>query len=420
MPQPKWQLSDLAVTGAPPAFARPLHVGRPNIGSRRRLHELLDEALDRRWLSNNGPLAQEFEARIADLAGTRHCVATCNATLALQVAARALDLGGEVIVPSFTFVATAHALEWTGAVPVFCDIDPRSATLDAGEASRLITDRTSGILGVHLWGHPCPVTELADLARQAGVRLFYDAAHALGCSARGRAVGGFGEAEIFSFHATKFVNSFEGGAVVTDSDDLAARLRALRNFGYDDQDDVAGPGTNAKMSEASAAMGLVSLEALPSLIETNRRNYSHYRDGLAGVPGVLLRDEGGCESHNFQYVVAEVDEEEAGLSRDMLMTVLRAENVLARSYFSPGCHRYAPYRDRPEVHAPLPLPRTETLARRTLVLPTGTAAGPADIAMVCGLIRLAVAHGPALRQRLVRDLSEFRAGRPKLPSWTLT
>ncbi|HLB83912.1 MAG TPA: aminotransferase class I/II-fold pyridoxal phosphate-dependent enzyme, partial [Steroidobacteraceae bacterium] len=227
----KERVEDLAIAGGPPAFRESLHVGRPNIGDRARLLERINDLLDRRWLTNDGRYVRELEAELARRIGVRHCLAVCNATLGLQLAARALDLSGEVIVPAFTFVATAHALQWLGIAPVFADIDPRTHNIDPAHVEALVNERTTGILGVHLWGRACDVRALAAIARRHRLRLLFDAAHAFGCSHDGRSLGSFGDAEVLSFHATKYVNSFEGGAVTTDDDTLAARVRAMRNFG---------------------------------------------------------------------------------------------------------------------------------------------------------------------------------------------
>lgn len=372
-----------------PAFAEPLHVGRPNMGDRTRFLARVGAALDRHWLTNNGPLAQEFEKRVADVAGTRFCVATCNGTSALQMMARACGIGpgDEVIVPSFTWVATAQAFEWIGAVPVFCDIDEESGTADAEHAARLVGPRTRGIVGVHIFGRPCDVSGLSELAERASVPLLFDAAHALGCTYRGRPIGGFGRAEMFSFHATKYVHAFEGGAVVTDHHDVALRARAMRQHGLDEDRRIAGPGTVARMHEISAAMGLTSLESIDRFTAANRRNQAAYRSGLAAVPGVRLREPEPGEKSNHQYVVVEVDAEACAVSRDEMQEVLTSHNVLARKYFHPACHQVEPYRFAPGRHAPLPLPRSEALAERVLALPTGTAVGEAEIELVCAIIR---------------------------------
>src|SRR5205823_3737043 len=201
-----------------------------------------DDMLDRGWLSNEGPFVQEFEKRIEQMLGVRHCIAMCNATVGLEIAIRAAGLTGEVIVPSFTFVATAHALQWQQITPVFCDIDPKSYTLDPARIEELITPRATGLIGVHLWGRPCDVEALTDIARRYRLKLLFDAAHSFACTHQGRMIGNFGEAEVFSFHATKFVNAFEGGAVVTNNDDLAARIRLMKNFGFAGYDDVVYVG----------------------------------------------------------------------------------------------------------------------------------------------------------------------------------
>lgn len=398
----KDRIEDLAVLGGPRVFAQPLHVGRPNIGDRDRLLARIGEMLDRRWLTNHGPLVQELEARIARLVGVQHCVAVCNATVGLEVASRALGMEGEVIVPSFTFVATAHALRWQAITPVFCDIDARTHNLDPARIEALITPRTTGIVGVHCWGRPCEVEAIEAIARRHGLRLIFDAAHAFGCSRRGRMVGSFGDAEVFSFHATKFVNCFEGGAIVTNDDDLARRIRLMTNFGFAGTDKVIYLGTNGKMNEACAAMGVTSLDAMAETIGVNRRNYESYAQGLAGLPGITLLPYDERERHNFQYVVLEVEADPAGLDRDRLVEVLQAEGVLARRYFFPACHRMEPYcSEVPEGGWQLPV--TERLTGRVMSLPTGTAVGPGEIGQVCEIVRFAATNGREIARRLAES-----------------
>ena len=396
----KHSLADLAVLGGPPAFDETLHVGRPNIGDRRRLLGRISEMLDRRWLTNHGPFVEELEAKLAAFLGVRHVIAMCNGTVALEIAARALGPAGEVIVPAFTFVATAHALQWQEITPVFCDVDPATHLLDPARVEAMITPRTSGIVGVHVWGQPCNVEALAEIAQRRGLRLLYDAAHAFACSHRGQMIGNFGDAEVFSFHATKFFNTFEGGAVATNDDDLAQRIRLMQNFGFTGLDTVVYVGTNGKMSEVSAAMGLTGLEGLDDFVAANRRNYDCYAAALAGVPGLRMLRYDGQARQNYQYIVLEVDET-AGISRDDLVRVLHAENVRARRYFYPGVHRMEPYRSY-FPHAGLLLPVTEKLAGQVLVLPTGTAVSPQDIDQIAQLVAFAVANGPAISQELGR------------------
>jgi len=381
--------ADLAINGAAPAFDELLHVGRPSIGDKQAFLAYVDQIFERRWLSNDGPLLQEFERRIAAHLGVRHCVAMCNGTIALEIAIRALGLQGEVIVPSYTFVATAHALQWQGITPVFADIDPATHTLDPAAVRRMITPRTSGIIGVHLWGRPAPVAALQEIADEHGLGLIYDAAHAFSCSHQGKMIGNFGSCEVLSFHATKFFNSFEGGAVVTNDDALAGRMRLMRNFGFSGLDQVSHPGTNGKMIEIAAAMGLVNLDAVDAVIAANRANHDSYRAALAGIPGVRLLDYDANERNNYQYVVAEVGPD-CPVSRDAIVDALRAEHIMARRYFWPGCHRMEPYRSL-FPHAGLVLLATERVAAGVMVLPTGQTMGAEHIAVVAQVIRTVVA-----------------------------
>jgi dTDP-4-amino-4,6-dideoxygalactose transaminase len=391
-------MSEPAILGGTPAFPEPVHVGRPNIGDRARLMERIEGVINRRWLTNDGPLVHEFEEAISAMLGVPHCIAMCNGTVALEIAIRAAGLSGEVIVPPFTFVATAHALQWQAITPVFCDVDPRTHNLDPTRVEALITPRTTGILGVHVWGRPAPVDELTRIAADHGLRLLFDAAHALGCSTGGRMIGGFGTAEVLSFHATKVVNSFEGGAIVTADEEFADVARLMRNHGFADYDQVGHVGTNGKMSEIAAAMGLTSLESREEFVAANRRNYETYSAALQGVDGVELIAYDSAESCNWQYVVIEVDES-AGLSRDELQAVLWAENVLARRYFFPGCHRMEPYRTLfPDVAERLP--ETERLVQRVLALPTGTSMSTDAVTAVAGLVARAMRDAPRLRAAL--------------------
>jgi dTDP-4-amino-4,6-dideoxygalactose transaminase len=212
----------------------------------------------------------------------------CNATIALEIAAKALDLKGEVIIPSLTFIATAHALQMQGVKPVFADIDRTSYNLDPAAVERMITPATTGIIGVHVYSRPCDIDGLQAVADRHGLKLMFDAAHAFGCSHKGKMIGQFGECEVFSFHATKFFNTFEGGAIATNNDELAAKIRLIQNFGFAGMDKVIYIGTNGKMSEISAAMGLVNLDSLDEFLDANHRNYKAYRSGLEEIEGLTL------------------------------------------------------------------------------------------------------------------------------------
>jgi dTDP-4-amino-4,6-dideoxygalactose transaminase len=345
-----------------------LYVGRPNIGDRERFLERVNGILDRRWLSNDGPLLKEFEEKVAGFLGVKNVVAMCNATVALEIACRALDLKGEVIVPSYTFVATAHALQWQEITPVFCDMNPATHNIDPTKIERLITPRTTGIVGVHVWGRGCETEVIEEIAAKRNLKVMYDASHGFGCTKGGRMLGTFGECEVFSFHATKFLNCFEGGAVVTNNDDLAEKMRLMRNFGFVDFDKVVYLGVNGKMSEIHAAMGLTNFEAMDEIISVNRRNYEAYKAGLAELPGISVIDYEVCRRN-----------------RDQIVEALHANNIIARKYFWPGCHKMEPYRSL-QPNAGLLLAETERVAARVIVLPTGQSITAEIVADICSII----------------------------------
>jgi dTDP-4-amino-4,6-dideoxygalactose transaminase len=392
MPSQPADLADLAVFGADPSFVAPRHVGRPNIGDTDRVLSLVSSALQTRWLSNDGPLVDEFEADVAAVSGAEYCVAVSNATVGLQLAAAALGITGDVLMPSFTFVGTAHAMRWIGLTPVFCEIDPATHTLDPAAVESALTPRTGGIVGVHLWGRAGHAGELADLARTHDLPLVFDAAHALGCTT------GLGDVEVLSFHATKVANAAEGGAILTDDPSLAERLRRMRNFGFVDYDTVDMLGTNAKMNELSAAMGIASLEAFDQFVDVNRRNHRRYTDELGDLADVQIVEYD--DRQNCHYIVLEVPP----ALRNDLIAVLHAENVFARRYFHPGCHRHAPYRGTAWT-----LPATEAVSARVVTLPTGTAMDEDDVARVCAVVRFVVEHAPEVQRRLPRLMAASRS-----------
>lgn len=392
-------INDLAFFDGTPRFSEKLHVGRPNIGRKDHLFRRFDDMLKRKRLTNDGPFVKELEQKLADFLGVKHCVATNNATIALEITARALGLQEEVIIPSFTFVATAHALRWQGIIPVFCDIDPYTHNIDVEKAEKLITSRTTGILGVHVWGRACDIEALDALAHKHTLSLVFDAAHAFACSYQGKMIGCFGKAEVFSFHATKFFNAFEGGAITTNDDVLAKKFRQMRNFGFTDFDRVDGLGINGKMSEASAAMGLTSFESLNDFLKINYRNYLLYSEYLQDIRGVKIIHFDEQEKNNYQYVVVEIDESISGISRDLIMQILHAENVFVRRYFYPGVHQMAPYFMGAHEESKK-LKETEKLTLKVLQLPTGTAITKTDIVSICQIIHFIVVNATEIRKRI--------------------
>eukprot|EP01102_Stenamoeba_stenopodia_P021599 TRINITY_DN874_c0_g1_i1.p1 TRINITY_DN874_c0_g1~~TRINITY_DN874_c0_g1_i1.p1 ORF type:complete len:418 (+),score=112.03 TRINITY_DN874_c0_g1_i1:238-1491(+) len=404
--QKKDKIEDLAALGGAPAFSQFIPVGRPNLGDKEEFLRLVDQIWESKLLANQGPLVQEFERVLAEYIGAKHVMAVVNGTVALELAAKALGLKGEVIVPSFTFIASAHCLQWQEISPVFCDIDPATHTIDTKKIEELITPRTTGILAVHLWGVVNNVEELEAIAKKHNLKLFFDAAHAFGCSYKGKKVGNFGDCEVYSFHATKFFNSFEGGAIATNDDELARKIKLMRNFGFVGYDNVQYIGTNGKMVEIVAAGGLVNFKKLSYFVQLNKANYEEYRNGLSGIPGikVFAYDSPDCE-YNYQYVVLEVDEEKFGMKRDQLVCLLTAENLSARRYFYPGCHNMEPYRsiNDPKNVEHL-LPETVSLCSKVICVPNGTSITPEQIRLACDVIRFAQSHANELKDRVPFDI----------------
>ena len=335
----KNKIEDLAIFGGKKTFKQKLHVGAPNDVNRDIFFQKIDRLLETKRFTNRGPFVREMESRIANFIGVKHCILMCNATIALEIVFRALGLCGEVILPSMTFIATAHALQWQQIKPVFCDINPFTYNLDPKRIEMMVTPNTSGIVGVHLWGRPCEIEELESVAHKRNLKLIFDAAHAFGCSYKGKMIGQFGDAEVFSFHATKFINSFEGGAVVTNNDGLAEKIRLLENY-----------------------------EEITSI---NYNNYQLYKRVFEGLPGVRMLTYNEKEVSNYQYIVLEIDEKKTQINRDKIMQILHAENIIARRYFYPGCHRMEPYKSY-QPYASLLVPVTEKLVKRILTLPNGT------------------------------------------------
>jgi len=395
-------VKDLAIFGADPAFSQYKMVGVPNIGNRGLLFSYINDILDRKWLTNNGKYVKELEEKIRVMLGVKHAIAVANGTVGLEIAIRATGMTSEVIVPSFTFVATAHALSWQGIIPKFSDINRNTYTLDEEGIEKNITEKTRGIIGVHVYGQPCNIDQISQIAREHNLSLIFDAAHAFGNSYKGRPIGNFGDAEIFSFHGTKFFNTFEGGAIVTNDDDIAEKCEYMRNFGLGNGEVSKYPGTNGKMNEVSAAMGLVNLESIDEFVKINKRNHMTYRRELEGIQGINLLEYDEREKCNYQYAVIMIDENSAGLNRDDIMRVLKAEGVQTRRYFFPGVHKMEPYKTMfPDMDKFLPI--TEMVTARVLALPTGTSVNDEEIEKISQIIRISVAHHKDVKAKLIRD-----------------
>lgn len=370
------------------AFTTPLPVGQLNMPDPDEFREMFEGIFARQFYTNHGPLEHAVDEALAAHFGVRHAISVVNGTVALMLLLRAMELSGEVIVPSFTFPATVQSLVWAGLKPVFCDVDPETQMINARLVEAAITPATSAILGVHIWGRGCDPRGLEALAEARGLQLLFDAAHATSCTVEGQRIGGFGRAEIFSFHATKVLSGAEGGCITTNDDALAARLRAQRSFHANDELTAGVLRLNAKLSEAQAAMLMLGLRHLDRFIEENRQRYELYRQGLEGIAGLSFIDYAAGEQSNYQFAVVQIDAAELGMSRDDLLNWLQARNVLARRYFHPGVHRTEPFASEPAGD----LAVTDQLCQVLLQLPTGQAISPQAVTAICALIRSAVAE----------------------------
>lgn len=341
---------------------------------------------DTAMLSNNARFVNEFEAKMCERLEARNCVAMCNGTLTLVLALRSMKLKGKVIVPSFTFCATVHAVVWAGLEPVFADIDPHTFNITPATVEAVLSPGVSAIMPVHVFGSPCDITGLESLAKMHGLKLIFDSAQALGSTYEGRPLGSFGDLESFSVHATKILPTGEGGLITTNNDELAESLRCARNFGFSQEHDCSQPGLNAKMAEFPAAMGIEGLKILDRALANRRRLAKCYRERLSHIPGLSFQSISTQGETNWQNFAVLVDEAAFGLSREHLSTALKAENIFGREYFYLPVHRMSAYANLHSVRLGK-LPVTDWVSDRVLCLPLYSDMSQRTIEKVCGTIQ---------------------------------
>lgn len=365
-------------------FDKPIYVTKPFLPPLSEFCEGLKEIWDNQWLTNNGPVLKRYTAELKKYFETDNICMFNNGTLALQIALQGMGISGEVITTPFTFVATTHALYWNKIRPVFCDIEPDFFTLDPEKVEELITPWTTAILAVHVFGYPCQLVALADIAKRHNLALIYDAAHAFGVRVNGQPIGSFGDLSMFSFHATKLYHSIEGGMLTFNDPGLAQTFNYLKNFGFKNETEVVMPGTNAKMNEMQALMGLQMLEHMDQLIAKRTRLYAIYKERLSSVPGITFRPEPEANvEYNYAYVPIQIDEKEFGMSRDELYAELKKYNIFTRRYFYPLLCDFACYQS---VSISKPLDVASKVAERILTLPTYYDLGEDDVSRICDII----------------------------------
>ena len=390
----------LSFLGGKTQFSTPLHVGQMNLPKWEHFENTFRDIFTRRYYTNHGPLAQELEDRLAEFLGVRHVVTVTNGTIALMLAAKALNLTGKVIVPAFTFAATVQSLTWAKIEPLFCDVDPQTHMLTPELVAPLLNDQdVSAILPVHLWGNLCNTEALEDLAQKKGIPVYYDASHAFGFTRKGRKASCHGILECFSFHPTNVFNTAEGGCACVDDDDIAERLRNLRSsYGRRKSVEIS-INANGRFSEAQAALGLLSFEGYPSVIAMNKARFELYAELLGNIPGIRILQPVSGEQSNYQHVVVELDKHAFGLTRDQLIRLLEAENILRPRYFVSGMHRCKPYKEcYPHVVDALPI--TDMLCECVMQLSSGQAVSLQDVRAICELITFIYDNADSLRVRL--------------------
>ncbi|MFD6316485.1 DegT/DnrJ/EryC1/StrS family aminotransferase [Methylorubrum populi] len=371
------------ILGAAPAAestADPVYVTRPFLPPLEEFEPLLRQIWQTRILTNGGPFHRELEARLRAHLGVPEVALFNNATTALIMALRALDLSGEVITTPYSFVATSHALLWSGLTPVFVDIDPVTLNLDPDRIEAAITPRTRAILPVHCYGQPCDVEAIARLADRHGLKVIYDAAHAFGVRHRGRSVLNHGDLSVLSFHATKVFNTFEGGAIVCADPAMKDRIDKLKNFGHDGETSVPDVGLNGKMSELNAALGLVQLRHISTALARRQAVDTAYRAGLQAIPGIRCLDFAGEGAANYAYFPILIGPDYP-ISRDALYDALKRDGIHPRRYFHPLISDFPMYRTLPSARRE-DLPVAAAAADRVLCLPIYPDLDPAVIARI--------------------------------------
>ena len=365
-------------------FEKPIYVARPFLPQLEEFCQGLEEIWETRWLTNNGPILQRFTQELRNFFETDNVCLFNNGTLALQIALQGMGISGEVITTPFTFVATTHALFWNKIRPVFVDIEPDFYTLDPEKVEAAITPWTTAILAVHVFGHPCKVNVLADIARRHNLKLIYDAAHAFGVRVGNKPIALFGDMSMFSFHATKLYHSIEGGMLTFQDSGIKSIFDYLKNFGFESEVEVVMPGTNAKMNEFQALMGSMVLKSIDENIEKRQQITAIYRKKLEGVPGIYLRPELPKDvGYNYAYMPVEVDEKEFGMSRDRLYEKLKGYNIYSRRYFYPLVCDFACYKS---VAVKDPLTVARKVAERILTLPIYYDLALEDVQRICDVI----------------------------------
>ncbi|HET60194.1 MAG TPA: DegT/DnrJ/EryC1/StrS family aminotransferase [Chloroflexi bacterium] len=349
-------------------FEKPILVTSPHLPPLEEFQEYLQDIWESKWLTNNGKYHRALEQALCEYLGVKYISLFSNGTLALLTALQMLRITGEVITTPFSFVATTHALWWNNIKPVFVDIEDQTFNLDPSKIEAAITPKTTALMPVHVYGNPCAVQQLQEIADTYGLKIIYDACHTFGVTINGIPVLNFGDLSVMSFHATKVYNTFEGGAIVCHDAATKKRIDYLKNFGFAGETKVVAPGINAKMNEVQAAMGLLQLKYVDQAIEKRKAIAAAYREGLRQVAGIRVLDDMPGVKHCYAYFPILVDKVVYGMSRDALYEELKRHNVFGRRYFYPLISQFPTY-SALESARPGKLPVAEKVTEEVLCLP---------------------------------------------------
>ncbi|MGA2531664.1 MAG: DegT/DnrJ/EryC1/StrS family aminotransferase [Candidatus Aminicenantales bacterium] len=349
-------------------FKKPVLVTKPYLPPLEEFQEYLRDIWDSRWLTNNGKYHKDFEKALCNYLGVKYISLFSNGTLALLTALQVLRISGEVLTTPFSFVATTHALWWNNINPVFVDIEPDTFNLDTAKIEAAITPKTTAILPVHVYGNPCHVERIKEIADKYGLRVIYDACHTFGVSVNGIPILNYGDLSVMSFHATKVFTTFEGGAIICHNEATKTRIDNLKNFGFADETTVIGPGINAKMNEFQAALGVLQLKHIDRAIEKRKKIACRYREGLKKIPGISYLQDKPEVRHCYAYFPVLINKDAYGRTRDEVYEELKHYNIYGRRYFYPLISQFSTYRGL-ESAQPGKMPVAEEVAQEVICLP---------------------------------------------------
>lgn len=365
---------------------KPIYVTQPALPDLQDFIPYLEQIWKNKILTNNGPFHQQLERELAEFFKVPYLSLFANGTLALVAALQVLRITGEVITTPYSFVATTHSLWWNNIKPVFVDIEAEFGTLDPEKIEVAITPKTTAILPVHVYGNPCKIDRIQEIADIYGLKVIYDAAHAFGVTYREKSICSYGDISILSFHATKVFNTMEGGAIVCHDAATKKRIDFIKNFGFANETTVMAPGINSKMNEMQAALGLLQLKRHDENIRRRQQLSDRYRGELSSIKGISLLPEAKETQSNFAYVPIFVDQETFGISRDDLYERLKQNGIFGRRYFYPLISKFPMYKGLDSAD-PANLPVAEKIAERVICLPLYPDLEQAMVEKICAVIR---------------------------------